>query len=274
MKKHLYSIIGAVILTICVSVFLFPNIFKVVDNKQVGVVPVAKEELEKAVAAVQEHVPKVITIEPEPEKESVQLLTDPEVIKLADCIIKLQPRTTPFVAKFMAIHIIKESGKKKLDPDLVAAQIWVESEFNPNATSTKGARGLMQVRYEVWKNTPQLQSNGVDAKHKIYWIDANIQSGTDIFASFIKEAAGNIPVALNRYWTGNPKMDGPPWRNEYVSKILYFYFKIREHKLHGVPLEVEEIEAAQIPIETSISSSVKSLSVGSGYSKSTGGERK
>jgi hypothetical protein len=273
-NKKMYIVLISIIV-ICAVVFMY-YAFNPVSKEKVAV-PVAQEELEKAAAVVNEHVPKVIPkpeSEPEPEKESVQLLTDPEVIKLADCIIKLQPRTTPFVAKFMAIHIIKESGKKKLDPDLVAAQIWVESEFNPNATSSKAARGLMQVRYEVWKNAPQLQSNGVDAKHKIYWIDANIQSGTDILAAFIKEANGNLPVALNRYWTGNPKMDGSPWKNEYVSKILYFYFKIREHKLHGVPLEVEEIEAAQIPMDISISSSVKSLPAGVGLPLKAGGEKK
>jgi hypothetical protein len=172
---------------------------------------------------------------------------DPEINTLADCIIKLQPKTTPFVAKYIAANIIKESTLKSLDSDLVASQIWVESEFNPNATSSKGARGLMQVRYEVWKDSPLLKDNGVDVKHKIYWIDANIQCGTDILAKFIKEANGDIPIALNRYWTGSPKMEKKPWENEYVAKILYYYFKIREHKLHGTPLEAEEIAAAPIP---------------------------
>lgn len=248
MKKHWY-IVAAVVLSIVVSVFLFPNIIKFVDKKESVVVQeVPPPDPNKTHQEMAEEVFKDPTPKQVEEIPSEKLLNDPEVTKLADCIIKLQPRTTPFVAKYMAMHIIRESAKKKLDPDLVASQIWVESEFNPNATSSKAARGLIQVRYEVWKNTPQLQSNGVDAKHKIYWIDANIQSATDILASFLAEANGNLPVALNRYWTGNPKMEGPPWKNEYVAKILFYYFKIREHKLNGTPLEVEEIEAAPIEV--------------------------
>jgi len=174
-------------------------------------------------------------------------LDTPEVVSLADAIIKLQPRTTPFVAKFMAMHIIAESNNKKLDPDLVAAQMWVESEFNPNATSKMGAIGLLQVRYSTWKTEPELKDNGVDVKHKLYWIDANIKCGTDILAKYLAESGGNIAVALHRYYCGNPKLEKKPWETEYVSKILYYYFKIREHRLNGTPLEAEEIAAAPTP---------------------------
>jgi len=186
-------------------------------------------------------------------------LDTPEIASLADSIIKLQPRTTPFVAKFMAMHIINESREKKLDPDLVAAQMWVESEFNPNATSKMGAVGLLQVRYTTWKAEPELKDNGVDVKHKLYWIDANIKCGTDILAKYLAEANGNIAVALHRYYCGNPKLEKKPWETEYVSKILYYYFKIREHRLNGTPLEAEEIAAAPVPEPNS--STVKTVIV-------------
>jgi len=190
-------------------------------------------------------------------KTGISPLDTPEISTLADAIIKLQPRTTPFVAKFMSMHIINESRLKKLDPDLVAAQMYVESEFNPNATgppikgAQKGAVGLLQLRYEVWKDQPELKDNGVDVKHKLYWIDSNIKCGTDILAKYLAEANGNIAVALYRYYCGNPKLEKKPWETEYVSKILYYYFKIREHRLNGTPLETEEIAAApvvEIPI--------------------------
>lgn len=172
----------------------------------------------------------------------------PEIIQIADAIIKLQPKTTPFIAKFMALHIVRECEAKKLDPDLVTAQLWVESEFNPNALSKAGAIGLGQVRYEVWKKTPQLKDNGVDAKHKLYWIDANIQSSTDILKSFLEEAKGDLAKALYRYYCGSPLLEKgkAPWQHEYVAKILYYYFKIRDHRLHGIPIEVDEIIAAPI----------------------------
>jgi len=178
---------------------------------------------------------------------------DPEVIKLADCVIKLQPKTTPFVAKFVAMNIIKESAAKKLDPDLILALIYTESEVNPNALSPKGAIGLMQVRYQTWKSAPELKDNGVDARHKLYWIDSNISCGTDILAKYLEESKGDIGAALFRYNTGDPKLTKPPWQNEYVAKILYYHYKIREHKLSGAMLEPDELAATpetQKPVPT------------------------
>jgi hypothetical protein len=110
-----------------------------------------------------------------------------------------------------------------------------------------GAVGLLQVRYTTWKTEPELKDNGVDVKHKLYWIDANIKCGTDILAKYLAESNGNIAVALHRYYCGNPKLEKKPWETEYVSKILYYYFKIREHRLNGTPLEAEESAAAPTP---------------------------
>jgi len=193
----------------------------------------------------------------------------PDILQIADAIIKLQPRTTPFVAKFMALHIVQECAKKKLDPDLVTAQIFVESEFNPNATSSAKARGLMQVRYEIWKKEPQLKDNGVDAMHKLYWIDANIACGTDILRSFLDEAKGDLAKALYRYYCGSPQLEKgkAPWEHTYVAKILYYYFKIRDHRLHGIPIEAEEIAAAPVILEPVV---VKPGTMGAGMGKSEG----
>jgi len=191
---------------------------------------------------------KKLVLEATPQPKEISPLDTPEVVSLADCVIKLQPKTTPFVAKFMAMNIIKESKLKKLDPDLVLALIYTESEINPNALSQKGAVGLMQVRFQTWKAEPELKDNGVDVRHKLFWIDSNIKCGTDILARYIEESKGNIGAALYRYNTGDPKMTKRPWEIEYVSKVLYYHYKIREHKLNGVMLEEEELMAAPTPV--------------------------
>jgi hypothetical protein len=206
--------------------------------------------LEQENSTLRARPPEIVEIEKEIPVE-VQMespFNTPDIIQIADAIIKLQPKTTPFVAKFMAMHIVRESEAKKLDPDLVTAQIFVESEFNPNALSSAAAIGLMQVRYEIWKKSPQLRDNGVDARHKLYWIDANIQCGTDILRAFLDEAKGDLAKALYRYYCGSPQLEKgkAPWEHKYVAKILYYYFKIRNHRLHGVPIEVEEIIAAPL----------------------------
>jgi NADH:ubiquinone oxidoreductase subunit 3 (subunit A) len=208
----------------------------------------SKSELETAYSDLKNRAPEIIEKEIPVEVRLESPFNTPEIIQIADAIIKLQPKTTPFVAKFMALHITRECEAKKLDPDLVTAQLWVESEFNPNALSKAGAVGLGQVRYEIWKQTPQLTDNGVTAKHKLYWIDNNIQSSTSILRSFLDEAKGDLARALYRYYCGSKELEKgkAPWNHEYVAKILYYYFKIRDHRLYGIPIEVEEIAAAPV----------------------------
>jgi hypothetical protein len=81
-------------------------------------------------------------------------------------------------------------------------------------------------------------------RHKLYWIDSNIMCGTDILAKYLEESKGDIGVALARYNTGDPKLSKPPWQVEYVAKVLYYHYKIREHKLSGAMLEPDELAAA------------------------------
>jgi len=214
---------------------------------------VATYYIEKGVLHVGIFSPITITKEKEVvevivEKTNTNPLDNEEVAKLADCIIKLQPKTTPWVAKYISMHTIKESKEKGLDYDLVTALMYVESMFNVNALSTKGAVGLMQVRYSTWKEQPELVDNGVGSKHKLYWIELNIKCGTDILAKYLAEAKGNMAAALFRYNTGDPKLTKAPWEVEYINKIFYYYYKIREHRLHGTPLEEEEIAAASMPV--------------------------
>jgi len=159
--------------------------------------------------------------------------------KIAECIMLLQPKHTPFVAKYIATEIVKNANQKNLDPDLVAAIIWVESEYVPFAKSSAGAIGLMQVRYSAWKTEPALLDNGVDKLTKLFHIDSNIACGTDILKSYYEESGKNIATTLFRYWTGDPKLSKKPWEVEYINKILYYYYKIREHQLDGAPIEAE-----------------------------------
>jgi soluble lytic murein transglycosylase-like protein len=124
--------------------------------------------------------------------------------------------------------------------------------LNPNAESKMGALGLMQVRYLTWKLEPELKANGVDVRHKLFWIDANIKAGTDILARFIKEAGGNIGTALFRYNTGIPKLAKHPWEVEYVSKVLYYTYRIRQHVKEGAKLDAEDVLKTSHPMRNQI----------------------
>jgi soluble lytic murein transglycosylase-like protein len=186
------------------------------------------------------------------EEPSLVNLEAKGVKEVARCIMKLRPMTTPYMAVYIAANIVQESSKKGLDPYLVLGVIFAESHLNPNAESKMGALGLMQVRYITWKLEPELKSNGVDVRHKLFWIDANIKAGTDILARFIKEAGGNIGTALYRYNTGIPKLIKNPWEIEYVSKVLYYTYRIKQHIMAGTKLDAEDVLKASHPVRNEI----------------------
>lgn len=149
---------------------------------------------------------------------------------LTKSITKLRPKLDEKTTKRIALKIIAECSEKYLDPILITALIWRESRFDPMAHSNKGAVGLMQVRYKVWKEDPILQDSGVDAKYKLYWIDLNVKCGTEIFAKYYKEANYDIVRTLYRYSTGsrNIPKDIPDFTIEYVNKILLTAYRISD----------------------------------------------
>jgi soluble lytic murein transglycosylase-like protein len=81
-------------------------------------------------------------------------------------------------------------------PNLILAVIQVESAFNPLALSTAGAYGLMQIRYEVWKNELKID------KSRIFNIDYNIGLGLQILKQYYDLSDGNINRALFLYNNG------------------------------------------------------------------------
>lgn len=186
------------------------------------------------------------------EEPSLVNLEAKGVKEVARCIMKLRPMTTPYMAVYIAANIVQESSKKGLDPYLVLGVIFAESHLNPNAESKMGALGLMQVRYITWKLEPELKSNGVDVRYKLFWIDANIKAGTDILSRFIKEAGGNIGTALYRYNTGIPKLTKNPWEIEYVSKVLYYTYRIRQHVKEGTKLDAEDVLKTSHPARSEV----------------------
>lgn len=154
---------------------------------------------------------------------------------LTEAITKLQPKLDEKMAKRISVEIITRCLEKNLDPILVTALIWRESRFNPMAHSSKGAVGLMQVRYSTWKEDPVLKDNSVDAKYKLYWIDLNIKCGTEILSKYYEEANCDMAKALYRYNTGSKNIpkDMPDFTVEYVNKILLTAYRISDYIRKG-----------------------------------------
>jgi soluble lytic murein transglycosylase len=104
-------------------------------------------------------------------------------------------------------EILAASNEFHIDRNLIAAVIFVESHFNPQAGSSVGAKGLMQLMPStargVAKNIGMTNYND----SMIFDPATNIRLGTAYLRSSIDSRGGNIDVALSNY-NGGPSVAG------------------------------------------------------------------
>ncbi|MGJ4789218.1 lytic transglycosylase domain-containing protein [Leptospira koniambonensis] len=121
--------------------------------------------------------------------------------------------------KDLSSIIERESNKNHLDPNLVKSVIKAESNFKPNAVSSKGAIGLMQLM----PGTADIL--GVENP---FDPEENIAGGTKFLADMMKKF-GNSDMAIAAYNAGPgavQKYDGiPPYKEtkDYVKKVNRFW---------------------------------------------------
>lgn len=122
-------------------------------------------------------------------------------------------------------HINKTAGWYGVDPYLVKAVIKVESNFNSEAVSPKGAMGVMQLMPGTAKD--QGVSNPFDP------ID-NIKGGVKYLSRLMKMFNGNLELALASYNAGQNAVvkygyKVPPYAEtiNYVKKVLLHYNSLK-----------------------------------------------
>ena len=111
-----------------------------------------------------------------------------------EAYIKNRFKNTPkLIAKQIAEHVVEFSDKHQVSTELVVGIMEVESGFNPMATSSKNARGLMQVMPEWSKKF------GLSSEYDLHDIDTGIESGIKVFKIHLGEADGNVSQGLYYY---------------------------------------------------------------------------
>ena len=136
------------------------------------------------------------------------------------------PRLTSAESEGIARAILAFSAHFGVDPRLVVAVIAVESRFNPNATSPKGAMGLGQLMPGTAAGL------GVQRPYDVY---ENLAGSVRLIRGHLDRYAGNpeqLALALASYNAGSGavrKYGGvPPYREtrDYIAKVESLYLSL------------------------------------------------
>jgi len=130
-------------------------------------------------------------------------------------------RSKSFTPEQVDAAIEKAAAEHNVDPNLVRAVIKVESNFNPNAVSRKGAMGLMQLMPQTAR---QLKvTNPFDPEQ-------NVDAGVRHLKQLMESYGGDVRLSLAAYNAGQgsvTRSGGIPHFAEtrnYVKRITKLYF--------------------------------------------------
>jgi len=94
--------------------------------------------------------------------------------------------------------IYEQSARFRIDPDLVLAVVWQESNFRPGAVSVKKARGLMQLMPET-----AARFNVLDPHDP----EESIRGGVAYLVWLLDRFGGNVALALAGYNAGEGSVE-------------------------------------------------------------------
>lgn len=142
--------------------------------------------------------------------------------------VRRAPRTIRSKVRKLSVHelepLIQEASRQhSLPPALIKAVIRVESNFNPAATSPKGAQGLMQL---MPRTADELQVSDP------YDVRENVWAGTRYLGILMKKFNYRLPLALAAYNAGPHRVeqwkDVPPIREtqDFVRDVCINFLEL------------------------------------------------
>lgn len=117
-------------------------------------------------------------------------------------------------------RVIAEAKRQNMTPSLVLAIAKVESNFNPQALSHAGAKGVMQIMPRTAE-----QGFGVSGS-RLFEPDVNIELGVKFIKKLLERYDDRLDIALSHYNGGSGvknrhgKLSVIPATRDYVDKVL------------------------------------------------------
>ena len=119
----------------------------------------------------------------------------------------------PLFSKIVEV-VYNKSKHYGFDPNVILGLIHIESNFRPYAISSKGAYGLMQVNYSIWKDELDIDNL------RIFDIEYNIDLGLKILKHYYEKSSGNMLGALHLYNNGY-LYKNHKYKHQVISSIFY-----------------------------------------------------
>jgi soluble lytic murein transglycosylase-like protein len=139
----------------------------------------------------------------------------------------------PFTQQDVDAAIEQAASRHNVDPNLVRSVVKVESNFNPNAVSRKGAMGLMQLMPSTARSLNV--ANPFDPAQ-------NVDAGVRHLKSLLESYGGDVRLSLAAYNAGSgavARSAGVPRFTEtqnYVRRITELYAGGEGSRLFGSPV--------------------------------------
>ena len=149
------------------------------------------------------------------------------------------------------------SVRRSLPPAAVYAVIRQESAFMPDARSSAGALGLMQIMPRTGREISRAMGRRLRGRNQLLVPDLNVEMGTYYLRSLLRETGGHVVLATASYNAGPHRVrrwlpargeveaavwiDNVPFTEtrRYVRRVLA-YHAIYEHRLGQRPTRLSE----------------------------------
>ncbi len=155
-------------------------------------------------------------------------------------------RGKPFTEQEINKAIDQAAARHNVDPSLVRAVIKVESNFNPNAVSRKGAMGLMQLMPQTAR---QLKvTNPFDPSQ-------NVDAGVRHLKQLMQSYGGDVKLTLAAYNAGQgavARSNGVPHYGEtrrYVNRITALYYGGNVPDSHFTGLTMDSVSHEPVRVQ-------------------------